>query len=185
MPHAHVTELDYHDEELARLNLPRATLRVTRGIGSGLIRRAGDAPGTVWAVGDRGPNLKLPLAVERYGLDILTAHAGMPGAKLMPCPEIGPAIVELDVGRDHVTRRRTLPLRDAAGTPLSGLPPAGTDARAAEPALSLDGAVLPPDPGGADTEGIAAAADGGFCEGNRAPAGVRYPPKQEAAGHGR
>jgi hypothetical protein len=23
-----------------------------------------------------------------------------------------------------------------------------------------------------------------LCEGNRAPAGVRYPPKQEAAGHG-
>ncbi|TVV76916.1 esterase-like activity of phytase family protein [Sphingomonas solaris] len=165
MSKARVTELAYSDEELACLDLPGGKLRVTRGIGSGLTRRAGDADGIVWAVGDRGPNLKLPLAIERYGLDHLAAHTGKSGAKLMPYPSIGPAIVELHVGDRHVTAIRTLALRDVAGTALSGLPPAGTDARAAEPALDLNGEVLPPDPGGADTEGLTGTPDGGFWVG--------------------
>ena len=165
MSHAHVTELTYHDEELACLALPGDTLRVTRGIGSGLSRRAGNADGVVWAVGDRGPNLKLPLAIERYGLHHLAVHAAKAGAKLMPCPTIGPAITELHVGQHRVTARRTVPLCDRSGRPLSGMPPAGTDARAAEPALDLTGAILPPDPGGADTEGLAIAADGSFWVG--------------------
>jgi hypothetical protein len=165
MPHVQIQELAYEDEELVRLAFPRDSLRITRGIGSGLTRRAGDAEHVVWAVGDRGPNLKLPLAIERYGLDHLSAHADTPGAKLMPCPAIGPAIVELHVGRHQVTVRQTLQLRDAEGRPISGLPPAGTDARAAEPALGLDGTIFLADPSGADTEGIAVLPDGGFWVG--------------------
>lgn len=165
MLNARITQLAYDDEELARLVLPRDTLRVTRGLGSGLSRRPGDPPGLVWAIGDRGPNLKMPLAIGQYGLEHLAAFADTPGAKLMPCPEIGPAIVELQVGHDRVTIRRICPLRDSAGLRVSGLPPAGTDARAAEPAVDLQGKILPPDPGGADTEGLAAAADGSFWVG--------------------
>ena len=165
MSRAHVTELAYHDEELACLVLPRDTLRVTRGIGSGLSRRAGESGDIVWAVGDRGPNLKLPLAIDRYGLGGLSIHAEKAGAKVMPYPAIGPAVTELHVGPDRVTARRTLVLRDAAGRPLSGLPPAGTDALAAEPALHLDGTILLADPGGADTEGLAATPEGGFWVG--------------------
>lgn len=162
MPHVHITELKYDDEELARLELPGGTLRITRGIGSGLTRRAGDPEGVLWAIGDRGPNLKLALAIGRYGLDGLAAHSDLSGGKVMPRPDIGPAMTELHIGHHRVTANRTLPLRDHQGCALSGLPPAGTDARGAEPALDLDGNVLPPDPGGADTEGIAAAPDGGF-----------------------
>ncbi|MEG3153206.1 esterase-like activity of phytase family protein, partial [Sphingomonas sp. ZT3P38] len=165
MPDIKITELVFVDEELARLELPRKTLRITRGIGSGLSRRVGDSPHTAWAIGDRGPNLKLPLAIEHYGLDVLAPHGDKPGAKLMPCPEIGPAIVELHIDPSHVTARRTLVLTDVAGRPLSGLPPAASDALAAEPALGLDGTILQPDPGGADTEGIAVASDGGFWVG--------------------
>lgn len=165
MTRPRITELAYDDEELARLHLLRDTLRVTRGIGSGLARRAEDPPGIVWAIGDRGPNLKVPLAIDRYGVATLDAHADTPGAKLMPLPRIGPALAELHVGHDRVTLRRTLPIRDAARRPLSGLPPVGSDARAAEPALSLNGAILPPDPGGADTEGVAPMPDGSFWVG--------------------
>jgi hypothetical protein len=86
MSHVRIQELAYEDEELARLAFPRDTLRITHGIGSGLTRRACDAEHVVWAVGDRGPNLKPPLAIERYGLDHLSAHADTPGAKLMPAP---------------------------------------------------------------------------------------------------
>ncbi|WP_375420610.1 esterase-like activity of phytase family protein [uncultured Sphingomonas sp.] len=165
MPHARIVELTFHDEDLAAVPLPRGTLHVTRGIGSGLSRRVGDPADIVWAIGDRGPNLKLSLAIDRYGVDDLAVHADKAGAKVMPCPEIGPAIVELQVGDDRVTARRTLPLLDASGRALSGLPPAGTDARAAEPALRFDGTFLPPEPGGADTEGIAVAPDGSFWVG--------------------
>ena len=153
------TRLDYADEVLGAIDLPGGPLRVTRGLGSGLSRRVGDSPGMVWAVGDRGPNLKVPFAVARYGLDHLGRHADAAGAKVMPFPEIGPAISGLRVEDGRVVCMRTIRLRDRSGRALSGLPVPG---RFSEPALDLDGNPLAPDPNGADTEGIAAAADGSF-----------------------
>ncbi|MFA6113280.1 MAG: esterase-like activity of phytase family protein [Sphingomonas sp.] len=153
------TRLDYDDELLGTLDLPGGTLRVTRGLGSGLSRRAGDVPGVVWAIGDRGPNLKIPFAIDRYGLDDLGRLADLAGAKIMPFPGIGPAISELRVEGDQVTCLRTIPLRDRSGRPLSGLPVPG---RFNEPAFDIQGAPIAPDSSGADTEGIAAAADGSF-----------------------
>ncbi|CAN5760744.1 esterase-like activity of phytase family protein [soil metagenome] len=153
------TRLAYADELLGTLDLPGGTLRVTRGLGSGLARRAGDPVERVWAIGDRGPNLKLPFAIERYGLEQFRRHVGLAGAKLMPFPGIGPAISELHVSDGRVACVRTIPLRDRAGRPLSGLPVPGPFS---EPAFDLAGTRLAPDPSGADTEGIAAAADGSF-----------------------
>ena len=153
------TRLLFDDELLATIELPRAPLHVWRGVGSGLTRRAGDPPGVVWAVGDRGPNLKVEVAVERYGLDAVAAHAPREGAKVMPCPAIGPALSELRVTGDHVELVRSLPITDAEGKPLSGLPTPG-GVGTAEPAIGLDGRVIAPDPSGADTEGIAATPDG-------------------------
>src|SRR5688500_9031859 len=49
-----VTRLQFDDEHLRDIDYPRRTLRLTRGIGSGLTH---DADGRLWAVGDRGPNL--------------------------------------------------------------------------------------------------------------------------------
>jgi hypothetical protein len=157
--HLNTTRLDYIDEPLATLDLPGGMLRITRGLGSGLTRRIGDAPGVVWAVGDRGPNLKIPFAVERYGLTDLDRLANLPGAKVMPFPGIGPAISELRITGDHVECLRTIALRDRSGRPLSGLPVPG---QFSEPAFDRDGNPLAPDPSGADTEGIATAADGSF-----------------------
>ncbi len=156
---SHAMPLDYTDEILGMLDLPGGTLRITRGLGSGLTRRASDTPGTVWAIGDRGPNLKIPFAVERYGLTQVDRLAGLSGAKIMPFPAIGPAISELRVEGDHVVCRRTIPLRDQGGRPLSGLPVPGPFS---EPAFDLNGTPLAPDSSGADTEGIAVAADGSF-----------------------
>ena len=155
----HATRLDYTDELLATLDLPGGTLRVTRGLGSGLSRRAGDAPGVVWAIGDRGPNLKIPFAIDRYGLGDLGHLADLGGAKIMPFPTIGPAISALRVEGDQVVCLRTIPLRDRSGRPLSGLPVPG---RFNEPAFDIRGEPIAPDSSGADTEGIAAAADGSF-----------------------
>jgi hypothetical protein len=153
------TRLAYDDELLGALDLPGGTLRVTRGLGSGLSRRAGDAPGVVWVVGDRGPNLKIPFAIDRYGLEGLGRLADLAGAKIMPFPAIGPAISELRVEGDQVTCLRTIPLRDRSGRSLSGLPVPG---RFNEPAFDIRGEPIAPDSSGADTEGIAAAADGSF-----------------------
>jgi hypothetical protein len=42
-------------------------MRLTLGLGSGLSRRSGEPKATVWAIADRGPNLKIKLAIKRYG----------------------------------------------------------------------------------------------------------------------
>lgn len=154
-----VTPLTFTDEPLASIDLPARRLNVTRGLGSGLAHRAGDPPTRVWAVGDRGPNLKIPFAIERYGVRHLGHYADMDGAKVMPCLDIGPAISELRVDGNNVACVRTIPLRDQSGKPLSGIPlPGGFS----EPAFAPDGGPIAPDPSGADTEGIAAARDGTF-----------------------
>ncbi|ATY32344.1 esterase-like activity of phytase family protein [Sphingomonas psychrotolerans] len=152
------TPLAFTDEILETLALPGGALQIVRGLGSGLAR--GD-DGSIWAIGDRGPNLKVKLAVRRYGLDHLAAHGEADGAKVMPSLAIGPALSELAIEGDRVTILRTLPLRTPAGDPLSGLPPPwGLTER--EPAVALDGTLLAPDPSGADTEGVAVARDGSF-----------------------
>jgi hypothetical protein len=158
-----VTPLAFQDQQLAALDLPGGRLTVTRGLGSGLSR----APnGRIWAVGDRGPNLKLKLARERYGLTGLTDDRFGSGAKLMPFSEIGPALSELRVDGDSVAIVRTLPIGDRDGRPISGFPIPGGAHCATEPAVTLSGDLLPPDPSGADTEGIVALADGSLWVGD-------------------
>ncbi|HEV2568582.1 esterase-like activity of phytase family protein [Sphingomonas sp.] len=158
-----ITPLLYSDQELTRLKLPGGDMRVLRGIGSGLSK---SPDGRIWAIGDRGPNLKVKLAIERYGLRHLADKSFPSGAKLMPCVAIGPAISELDVRADRVEIARTIELRDCNGRPLSGLPAPGSDHCSTEPAIDLDGERLSPSPSGADTEGIVSLADGSFWVGD-------------------
>jgi len=161
-----VERLDWADEALGEIDLPKRTMRLRAGFGSGLATREGDPPGTVWAVGDRGPNLKVKVAVKRYGLDRLEALRQADGAKIMPRPDLGPAIAELRVTERRVELVRSFPLADATGRPVTGLPPPGGPHARCEPAFDLDGRSLEPDPSGLDTEGIAAPADGGFWVGD-------------------
>lgn len=163
---ARATRLDFADELLAELDLPGGRLRVTRGLGSGLARQPGAAREILWSIGDRGPNLKIPLAVDRYGLTALEAFRDVDGAKLLPCPDIGPAIFELRVTGDRVELIRSIPIRGRSGRPISGLPPPFGLAEQDEPALGLDGSLLPADPSGADTEGLAVAPNGDFWVGD-------------------
>ena len=74
---AHVVRMAFDDEVLSVIDLPKGALRLTRGPGSGLARRVGDPPGTFWAIGDRGPNMKIELAVGRYGLHHLEPFAAL------------------------------------------------------------------------------------------------------------
>ncbi len=158
-----ITPLAFDDEVVRRLQVPAGEVELVRGVGSGLSLRAGDPPGRMWSVGDRGPNVKAPFAVARYGLTGLAGLSEVAGAKIMPCPDIGPAIFELQLEGDRVMCLRCLPLRDGNGRAISGLPPAsGLD----EVAFDLDGRVTAPDPSGADSEGIIALADGTFWIGD-------------------
>ncbi|MDP1597544.1 esterase-like activity of phytase family protein [Phenylobacterium sp.] len=156
-----ITQLVWRDRVLDEIAMPRGALRVTLGLGSGLTRRPRDQPGRLWALGDRGPNLKISQAVEDCGLDHLQGLAGVEGAKLMPRPDIGPTITELSLIGDELRFVRTLPLRAPSGRTISGLPLPGGGEAAMEPAYDLNGNLLAPD-GGADTEGVVALADGGF-----------------------
>lgn len=156
-----VERLRWRDHVLADIALPKGVLRITLGLGSGLSRRADDPPGRLWAIGDRGPNLKVKLAVEDYGLDHLAGLADLDGAKIMPRPDLGPTIAELNVEGDAVRLVRTLPVRMPDGRPMSGLPLPGGGEAEMEPTFDLEGRLLPAD-GGADTEALAALADGGF-----------------------
>jgi hypothetical protein len=59
------------------------------GLGSGLSQRPGEPKATIWAITDRGPNLKIKSAIKRYGLEHLRQLAKVDGAKVMPRPDIG------------------------------------------------------------------------------------------------
>ena len=157
-----VERLDWTDAPLGEIDLPGGKMRFRSGFGSGLSRCRGDPPGLVWAVGDRGPNVKVETATELYGLDRLRGLAGETGAKIMPRLDLGPAIAQLRVGGGRVELVRSLRIADLEGRPVSGLPIPGGPHSRIEPAFDLDGRRLVPDPSGLDTEGIAALDDGGF-----------------------
>jgi phytase-like protein len=157
-----VERLDWSDEPLGEIELPKRTMRFRSGFGSGLSRRAGDPDGIVWAVGDRGPNIKVKDAIKLYGLDRLEPLRAEEGAKIMPRLDLGPALAELRVAEGRVELVRTLRIGDSDGRPVSGLPVPGGAHMRCEPAFDLDGEPLPPDPSGLDTEGLAARVDGGF-----------------------
>jgi len=157
-----VIRLAWADRLLDQVETPRGRLRITLGLGSGLARRAGDPPGVVWAIGDRGPNIKVGAAVEDHGLASLSGLAELEGAKIMPRPTIGPTLAQLRVEADKIVCLQVLPLRDATGAAFDGLPGPGGDLAAMEPAFDLSGAPLTPSLSGGDTEGIVALADGTF-----------------------
>jgi len=158
--------LRWQDDLLAEIALPDAKLRVIRGLGSGLARRHSDPPGQFWAVGDRGPNIKIRTAIRRFGLEALRVLAGRDGAKIMPCLDHGPAIAQLRVDGATVSLVRSIPLRVSDGDAVSGLPPPASPHAENEPIFSIDGEPLGTDPSGIDSEGIAALADGSFWIGD-------------------
>jgi len=176
-PRFTVQRLEWSDEELGSIDLPRRAMKIRAGFGSGLATRPGDAPGQFWAIGDRGPNLKVETAIERYGLTGLEHLDGLDGAKIMPRLDLGPALAALRVVEDRVELIRSIRIRCADGSPVSGLlVPEGGHAEC-EPALDLDGNRLAADPSGLDSEGVVALADGGFWVGDEfGPSLVRLDP---------
>lgn len=155
-------KLRWRDPPLERIRLPGGVLKLTLGIGSGLSHRPGDPADRLWAIGDRGPNLKIPQAVGRYGLKHLERLEGLDGAKVLPLPELAPTLAELRIDGGRVELVRTVPLHDGRGRPFSGRPLPGGEGADMEPVFDLAGHPIVPDPAGADTEAVAALPDGGF-----------------------
>ncbi|HEX8533101.1 MAG TPA: esterase-like activity of phytase family protein [Allosphingosinicella sp.] len=162
LPKCKIDRLGWSDPPLGTIECPKRPMVLSASFGSGLTRRRGDPPGILWGLGDRGPNLKVKVAVKRYGLDHLRSFKGAEGAKVMPRPDLGPTIAELRVLDDRVELVSEVRLLNADGTPVSGLPTPGGEHAECEPALNMEGDLLEPDPNGADTEAIAAFADGSF-----------------------
>lgn len=156
------TKLDWADPHLARIDLPKGTMRLTRSLASGLCQSAHDAPNVFWGVGDRGPNIKPRTAAKDYGCDHLLPLAEIDGAKVMPLPEAGPAIARFRIDGHRILLEEVLELTDAQGQAIGGLPvPHGPHAEF-EPIFDLSGTRLAPQSGGADSEGITALPDGSF-----------------------
>ena len=161
-----IEELGWTEQPIGAIDLPSKRLEMVWGFGSGLSRRPGDPPGRVWAIGDRGPNLKVEVALADYGLTAVARHVDAEGAKMMPCLGAGPALAELQVTGDRVDLVRIVPIRDAEGAKLTGLPPPGSDFARFEPVVDLAGEIVAPDPSGIDSEGVVALAEGGFVIGD-------------------
>lgn len=156
---ARVERLVWNDLALEPVELAGARLRLTLGLGSGLARRLGDAPGVLFAVTDRGPNLFVSQAVEDYGQTHLAHLRGVVGAKIMPMPWAGPEIVELRVADGGVGVVRRNPLVTRSGARLKGVALPGGEM---EPIFDIAGKPIPPDRLGADSEALAVLPDGSF-----------------------
>jgi hypothetical protein len=165
-PRFTVQRLAWTDEALGTIPMPTRPMTLRASFGSGLTRREQDPPGIVWAVGDRGPNLKIKTMLQLYGAEWLKPLGGRSGAKVMPRLDLGPRIAQLRVHDDRVEVVSSLRLRDSQGEPVSGLPVPGGEHALSEPALDLEGSPIAPDPSGLDTEGIIALPHGGFIVGD-------------------
>ena len=88
-------QLAWRDISLGVITLTNGNcMRVTLGLGSGLSQRAGDPKGTIWAITDRGPNLKIKPALERYGLEHLELNADR--AIRFPCRYLGASMCGIE-----------------------------------------------------------------------------------------
>ena len=161
MPQPEVTPLRWRDPPMGEVATPDGRLQLTLSVGSGLTRRAGDPPGRVWGLGDRGPNIKIKTAIKRYGLKHLEPLKDLAGAKILPLATFQPSLSELQIVGDRVELVRSLPLHTTHG-PLSGRALPRSAEAATEPTFDLSGQPLAADPSGADPEGVVALADGGF-----------------------
>jgi hypothetical protein len=152
---ARVERLAWRDVPVGEIELPKETLRLTLGLGSGLSARGG----RVFAVTDRGPNLFVSDAAGRYGLRQFDGPSVARDAKILPMPETDPEIAELAVQAGEVRLIARKALRTRSGARFSGRAPSGAGM---EQLFDLQGRPLPSDPLGADMEAIAAMPDGGF-----------------------
>lgn len=158
----YLRKIAWEDAVVATVRAGAAEIPIVASFGSGLTRRQGDPAGIIWAVSDRGPNIKPKTLVDRYDMQSMRALGSKSGAKIMLRPDIGPRIAKLRVHHDRIELVKQLNICSSLGRAISGLPPPSSEHALSEPAFDLRGSQLTPDPAGLDTEGIAALLSGDF-----------------------
>lgn len=162
-----VTEITTPDLPLATVTYPGGkTLDLTVGIGSAAWRDPRDPAGVIWTITDRGPNLDCAGIEKIAGLGIDKLCAGDDKAKNFPLPGFGITIQKLEIGNDNAARLlETVALKGKSGKPVGGLP-FSAEGFQTEAAYDVNGALLPGDPSGLDTETLARLPDGSFLIGD-------------------
>ncbi len=171
-----IVPLRWRDDPIGEVDFPGKKLVIRHGIGSGLARDPRE-DSVVWAIADRGPNLKVRTAIDDYGWDAPEACRGQDDAKVMPNLEFGPYLAKLRIGDQEVELIDTVRLTDARGDAIPGCPVPDGDHLQCEPSYDFDGRPIAPNPMGIDTEGVAALADGSFW------VGEEYGPSLVQVGH--
>ncbi len=110
-------------------------------LGSDIFHDPDDSYNEFWAITDRGPN-------------------GNPGMRTFVAPRFNPEILHVRAQSDRITILSALPILDASGLPVTGLPNVETFD---ETPFSFDGtSVIGLNPNGLDTEGIVRVRDQSF-----------------------
>ena len=156
-----VVPLHWSDDPIGEVAFPARTLLLRHGIGSGLSRDRRE-PGIVWAIADRGPNLKRKVAVDQYGWVAPAECDDQPEAKLMPRLDMGPYLAKLRVADEEIGLVAIVRLTAPDGQAIPGCPIPDGLHHQCEPAYGIDGKAIAPDAAGMDTEGVAALRDGRF-----------------------
>jgi Esterase-like activity of phytase/Bacterial Ig domain len=98
---------------------------------------------------------------EYYGLTDRGPNVNGPnGEKILPLPGFTPAIGRFRLANGKATLVKTIPLREADGTPYTGR--VNPEATTGENLVDLNDRPLAPDASGYDSEGLVAMPDGGF-----------------------
>ena len=141
------------------------TLKLNLGIGSAAWRDPKDPPGVIWTITDRGPNFDCAGIEEFTGLGADKLCAGDEKAKNFPLPDFTITIAKIEIGADNTAELlEAIPLKGKSGKPISGLPFTSSNFKL-EAAYDVNGAAIPGDPSGIDTETLARLPDGSFIVG--------------------
>lgn len=138
-------------------------MNLTVALGSSAFRHAGDPPGRLWLLTDRGPAIACGEAKRLIGLEAEQACGGDKAGRIAPLPGFVPSLYAIDIGGDMVARvNHFIPFKGKSGKPISGRPNPVSNGTKSEPLFAADGKPLAPDPSGVDPEAFVRLADGSF-----------------------
>lgn len=133
---------------------------LTVGYGSGATHRAGE-DGVVYTITDRGPNIDCAEALDLTGADTAAICAGNEDGKVFPMPGFVPTIYRFELKDDALVETAAMPLKGRSGAPLTGISTPLTQ-NPTEPAFDAQGAAIPQNPNGFDSEALVKMGDGSF-----------------------
>jgi hypothetical protein len=161
-PEMTITPVALPSLPLGLVSLPGGkALNLTVSPGAGAFRGAGDPPGRIWTITDRGPSIDCSEEKEALGAhDKQICVTGKRG-KIHLLPGYVPSIYAIDVGHNTAKFVDMLPLKTASGKPVTGLAMPLSNART-ENSYAVDGRQLEADTATVEPGGLVRLADGSF-----------------------